>query len=75
MDAPETSIVLLSTRVLCIFVGVSVLLLTVLPRPLRDFDYLLVGVAATMAGLVTIFRAIQARPERVSVVPRVTKSS
>ena len=47
--------VLLATRFVCAFVAVVALLLSVLPRPWTPVDYLIAGVAGTMAGLGWLF--------------------
>ena len=47
--------VMLTTRVLCVFAGVIAVLLTAVPKPLRDIDYVIVGAIATFAALLVIF--------------------
>lgn len=46
---------MLTTRVLCVFAGVIAVLLTAVPRPLREIDYVIVGAVATFAALLVIF--------------------
>jgi hypothetical protein len=66
--------VMLTTRVLCVFAGVIAVLLTAVPKPLRDIDYVIVGAVATFAALLVIFGTIagdftRLRTRRRSVLP------
>ena len=57
--------VMLTTRVLCVFAGLIVILLTVVPKPLRDIDYVIVGAIGTFASLLVIFGTIAGDITRV----------
>ena len=66
--------IMLTTRVLCVFSGVIMVLLTAVPKPLRDIDYVIVGAVATFAALLVIFGALAAdltrfKTRRRSVLP------
>ncbi len=50
--------VLLTTRVLCVFAAVIAVLLTAVPKPLRDIDYVIVGAVGTFAALLVIFGTV-----------------
>ena len=56
---------MLTTRVLCVFAGLIVVLLTVVPKPLRDIDYVIVGAIGTFASLLVIFGTIAGDITRV----------
>jgi hypothetical protein len=45
----------LSLAVVFIFAAVTAIMLKVMPAPLKDSDYLIVGSVATMVSLVTLF--------------------
>lgn len=45
----------MGTRVFCIFVATTAVLLNVLPKPLLPVDYLMTGVLATLVALATLF--------------------
>ena len=49
---------ILATRVVCIFVGVVAVFLTVLPRPLREIDFLIVGAVGTFGSFVVVFGSV-----------------
>lgn len=43
---------------ICVFAIVAVVLLRVMPAPLRDADYLVIGSVATLISLLTVFLVI-----------------
>jgi hypothetical protein len=51
----DRSMLLTATRVLCVFIATTGVLLAVLPRPLVPVDYLMVGVLATLMSMATLF--------------------
>jgi hypothetical protein len=64
----------LGTRVVCVFVTVVVVALTLLPGPLRSVDYLIVGGVGTFVCLLVVFAELargftRPQPRRRGAVP------
>jgi hypothetical protein len=49
------STILMATRVFCVFVATTAVLLNVLPRPLLPVDYLMTGVLSSLIAMATLF--------------------
>jgi len=47
--------VMLAGAALCIFVVVALIMLAVMPAPLKESDYLIVGSVATIVALLVLF--------------------
>ena len=47
--------VMLAGAALCIFVVVALVLLAVMPAPLKESDYLVIGSVATLGALLVVF--------------------
>jgi hypothetical protein len=45
----------LVSGVLCVFVVVAAIMLKVMPAPLKDSDFLVIGSVATLVSLLTLF--------------------
>jgi hypothetical protein len=50
--------VLLVLAALCVFVVVAFVMLKVMPAPLHDSDYMVIGSVATLAALAVIFTVL-----------------
>ena len=50
---PRTLLLVLG--VLCIFVVVAAIMIRVMPSPLKDSDYLVIGTVATLVSLLALF--------------------
>jgi hypothetical protein len=50
---PKTLVLVLG--VLCVFGVVAAIMLKVMPAPLKDSDYLVIGSVATLVSLLTLF--------------------
>lgn len=53
--------VLIGTQVVCLFVAISLILLTFMPGPHRPQDFLIVGAVGTLVSLLAIFTAYARR--------------
>jgi drug/metabolite transporter (DMT)-like permease len=49
---------MLAASGLCMFAVVSVVMLKVMPGPLKDFDYMVIGSVATLVALMVVFVVI-----------------
>ncbi len=49
---------LLSLGALCVFVIVAAIMLNVMPGPLKESDYLVIGSVATLVALLVMFLAV-----------------
>lgn len=48
----------LGLAALCVFIVVAAIMIKLMPSPLKDSDYLLIGSVATLLGLLTLFLAL-----------------
>lgn len=49
----RTSILVIA--VILVFIAVAALMLKLMPKPLKDSDYLVIGTVATLASVLTVF--------------------
>ena len=55
---PRTLVLVLAA--LCVFAVVAAIMLRVMPEPLKDSDYLVIGSVATLVSLLTLFFGLTA---------------
>ena len=58
----------LALAVILVFAAVAVIMLKVMPAPLKDSDYLVIGSVATMVSLVLLFVVLIVRSGKASTV-------
>ena len=60
--------VMLGVAAVCVFVLVAAIMLKVMPAPLKDSDYLIIGSVSTMVALLLLFVLLYATSGKPSTV-------
>ena len=59
---------LLSSAAVCVFIVVAAILMRVMPGPLKDSDYFLIGSVATLVALLALFLVLISTSTKASDV-------